>query len=141
MKMLGSHLSKNQCNIAVVQPCSGEKVETTFDAEVRTETVQKLSPESSIARASQGKETTFLTPEADEKATFVDDTGETMDIKPMPPIMRALPYGYFRGYSGYGGLNERNFHIPGNKKYFAIFIFIFIFIFFFFMKLISSIVF
>jgi neuron navigator 2 len=32
----------------------------------------------------------------------------------MPPIMRALPYGYFRGYSGYSGLaHTRNFHIPG----------------------------
>lgn len=99
--MLNSHLGKPANNIAVVQPRHGEKVETTFDTEVRTETINKNS---------LGKETTF----SEKETTFVDDAGETMDIKPMPPIMRALPYGYFRGYSGYSGLSSsRNFHIPG----------------------------
>ncbi|XP_048240091.1 neuron navigator 2-like isoform X15 [Haliotis rufescens] len=101
VKMLNSHLGKPANNIAVVQPRHGEKVETTFDTEVRTETINKNS---------LGKETTF----SEKETTFVDDAGETMDIKPMPPIMRALPYGYFRGYSGYSGLSSsRNFHIPG----------------------------
>ncbi|XP_067676596.1 neuron navigator 2-like isoform X15 [Haliotis asinina] len=101
VKMLNSHLGKPANNIAIVQPRHGEKVETTFDTEVRTETINKHS---------LGKETTF----SEKETTFVDDAGETMDIKPMPPIMRALPYGYFRGYSGYSGLSSsRNFHIPG----------------------------
>ncbi|XP_071112877.1 neuron navigator 2-like isoform X12 [Haliotis cracherodii] len=101
VKMLNSHLGKPANNIAIVQPRHGEKVETTFDTEVRTETINKNS---------LGKETTF----SEKETTFVDDAGETMDIKPMPPIMRALPYGYFRGYSGYSGLSSsRNFHIPG----------------------------
>lgn len=113
VKMLGAHISKTASNVAVVQPRSGEKMETTFDAEVRTETIHKHSPDSDLNKPGLGKETTFLTPEKDEKTTFMDDAGETMDIKPMPPIMRALPYGYFRGYSGYGGFNNRNFHIPG----------------------------
>ncbi|XP_012946444.2 neuron navigator 2 [Aplysia californica] len=112
VKMLGSHIAKNASNVAVVQPRPGEKMETTFDAEVRTETIHKMSSEQEKAQTG-GKETTFLTPEKEEKTTFLDDQGETMDIKPMPPIMRALPYGYFRGYSGYGGFNNRNFHIPG----------------------------
>ncbi|GFO49079.1 neuron navigator 2 [Plakobranchus ocellatus] len=107
VKMLGPHIPKNASNVAVVQPRPGEKMETTFDAEVRTETIQELGKTSS-----SGKETTFLTPEKEEKTTFLDDAGEAMDIKPMPPIMRALPYGYFRGYSGYGGFSNRNFHIP-----------------------------
>lgn len=101
---------KTASNVAVVQPRSGEKMETTFDTEVRTETVHKLSPDSG-----QSKETTFMTPDQEEKATFVDDAGEAMDIKPMPPIMRALPYGYFRGSSGYSGFNNQNFHIPGKN--------------------------
>ncbi|KAK6169208.1 hypothetical protein SNE40_020304, partial [Patella caerulea] len=97
VKMLG----KPANNVAIVQPRHGEKIETTFDREVRTETVNKPS---------SGKETTF----SEKSTTFVDDCGETMDIKPMPPIMRALPYGYFRGYTGYTGLSSsRNFHIPG----------------------------
>lgn len=89
-------------------------METTFDAEVRTETIHKLN--SDTEKTLSAKETTFLTPDKDEKTLFVDDSGEAMDIKPMPPIMRALPYGYFRGYTGYGGFNNRNFHIPGKKK-------------------------
>ncbi|CAG5133890.1 unnamed protein product, partial [Candidula unifasciata] len=113
VKMLGTHISKTASNVAVVQPRSGEKMETTFDAEVRTETVHKHSPDLDMSKTALGKETTFLTPDKDEKTTFMDDAGETMDIKPMPPIMRALPYGYFRGYSGYGGFSNRNFHIPG----------------------------
>lgn len=113
VKMLGSHISKTASNVAVVQPRSGEKMETTFDAEVRTETIHKLSPDSDTNKPAPGKETTFLTPDKDEKTTFLDDAGEAMDIKPMPPIMRALPYGYFRGYSGYGGFSNRTFHIPG----------------------------
>ncbi|XP_076466294.1 neuron navigator 2-like isoform X3 [Babylonia areolata] len=101
VKMLNSHLGKPANNVAIVQPRHGEKIETTFDSEVRTE-----------MKPSSGKETTFTSSE--EKTTFVDDAGEAMDIKPMPPIMRALPYGYFRGYTGYSGLSSsRNFHIPG----------------------------
>ena len=101
VKMLNSHMGKPANNVAIVQPRHGEKIETTFDTEVRTETKQPSS-----------KETTFTG--NDEKTTFVDDSGEAMDIKPMPPIMRALPYGYFRGYTGYSGLSgSRNFHIPG----------------------------
>lgn len=101
VKMLNTHLGKPANNVAIVQPRHGEKIETTFDTEVRTETKQP-----------SGKETTFTGSE--EKTTFVDDSGEAMDIKPMQPIMRALPYGYFRGYTGYSGLsNSRNFHIPG----------------------------
>ena len=97
-------MGKPANNVAIVQPRSGEKMETTFDADVRTEKVNKT--DGSVS----GKETTF----SEKGTTFVDDSGETMDIKPMPPIMRALPYGYFRGYSGYSGLNSnRNFHIPG----------------------------
>ncbi|CAL1533637.1 unnamed protein product, partial [Lymnaea stagnalis] len=113
VKMLGPHITKNASNVAVVQPRPGEKMETTFDAEVRTETINKLNSESDINKSLLGRETTFLTPEKDERTLFVDDSGEAMDIKPMPPIMRALPYGYFRGYTGYGGFNNRNFHIPG----------------------------
>ncbi|RUS80733.1 hypothetical protein EGW08_011497, partial [Elysia chlorotica] len=109
VKMLGPHIPKNASNVAVVQPRPGEKMETTFDAEVRTETIQEMGKTAS----STGKETTFLTPEKEEKTTFLDDAGEAMDIKPMQPIMRALPYGYFRGYTGYGGFSNRNFHIPG----------------------------
>lgn len=101
VKMLNSHLGKPANNVAIVQPRHGEKIETTFDAEVRSE-----------SKPSSVKETAFSS--HDEKTTFVDDAGEAMDIKPMPPIMRALPYGYFRGYSGYSAFSgSRNFHIPG----------------------------
>ena len=101
VKMLNSHHGKPANNVAIVQPHHGEKIETTFDTEVRTE-----------MRHPASKETTFAGNEG--KTTFVDDSGEAMDIKPMQPIMRALPYGYFRGYTGYAGLSSnRNFHIPG----------------------------
>ena len=122
VKMLGTHISKNASNVAVVQPRPGEKIdkteklekkETTFDSEIRTETTEKMSSEMDQNNTHSGKETTFLTPDKEDKATFLDDAGEAMDIKPMPPIMRALPYGYFRGYTGYGGFSNRNFHIPG----------------------------
>ena len=124
VKMLGSHhIAKNGSNVAVVQPRPGEKMdkvekmETTFDSEGRTETINKMA-ELDLNKHDQSKvETTFLTPEKEEKETFLDDAGETIDIKPMPPIMRALPYGYFRGYTGYGGMNQnRNFHIPGESQ-------------------------
>ncbi|GAB1606892.1 hypothetical protein Ahia01_000971900, partial [Argonauta hians] len=99
VKILSSQLTKPANNVAIVQPRHGEKIETTFDTEVRTEMVTK-----------SGKETMIL--EKDNKeTTFIDDAGETMDIKPMPPIMRAMPYGYFRGYVG--SSSNRNFHIPG----------------------------
>uniref|UniRef100_A0A0L8IBV4 Uncharacterized protein n=1 Tax=Octopus bimaculoides TaxID=37653 RepID=A0A0L8IBV4_OCTBM len=99
VKILSSQLAKPANNVAIVQPRHGEKIETTFDTEVRTETVSK-----------SGKETLIL--EKDNKeTTFIDDAGETMDIKPMPPIMRAMPYGYFRGYVGTS--SNKNFHIPG----------------------------
>ncbi|ESO84842.1 hypothetical protein LOTGIDRAFT_168331 [Lottia gigantea] len=102
VKMLG----KPANNVAIVQPRHGEKMETTFDREVRTEKVNQQQNQKNLS----GKETTF----SEKSTTFVDDCGETMDIKPMPPIMRALPYGYFRGYTGYTGLSSnRNFHIPG----------------------------
>ncbi|XP_071136244.1 neuron navigator 2-like isoform X30 [Mytilus edulis] len=94
-------INKSANNVAIVQPRHGEKVETTFDSEVRTKTVNKDKEKSS-------KETTF----SEKDTTFVDDSGEAMDIKPMQPILRAMPYGtgYLRGYTTPPG---KIFHNPG----------------------------
>ena len=94
-------INKSANNVAIVQPRHGEKVETTFDSEVRTKTVNKQNDKSS-------KETTF----SEKETTFVDDSDEAMDIKPMQPILRSMPYGtgYLRGYSNPGG---KIFHNPG----------------------------
>ncbi|CAC5357108.1 unnamed protein product [Mytilus coruscus] len=94
-------INKSANNVAIVQPRHGEKVETTFDSEVRTKTVNKDKEKSS-------KETTF----SEKETTFVDDSGEAMDIKPMQPILRAMPYGtgYLRGYTTPPG---KIFHNPG----------------------------
>lgn len=94
-RILSSQLIKPGPNVAIVQPRSGEKVETTFDSEVKTEKVRSA------------KETTF----SEKFTTFVDDAGQPIDIKPMPPIMRAMPYGYFRGFSG--TVPPKSFHLPG----------------------------
>lgn len=94
-------INKSANNVAIVQPRHGEKVETTFDAEVRTKTVNKEKEKNS-------KETTF----SEKDTTFVDDSGEAMDIKPMQPLLRAMPYstGYLRTYASPGG---KIFHNPG----------------------------
>ncbi|XP_064600555.1 neuron navigator 3-like isoform X2 [Liolophura sinensis] len=95
-----SHVSHPQPSTVTqpTHPRPTEKMETTFDTEVRTETISNVP-----------KETTFSDK---QETTFTDDSGETLDIKPMQPIMRALPYGYFRGLTSAAGANK-NFHIPG----------------------------
>jgi neuron navigator 2 len=96
------------------------KVETTFDSEVRTETVHT----NSLPNGSGRKET-----------TIAEDGGETMDVKPMQPIMtRSSPaYGYLRtgptskSYGMYSSLNYSSgrlgLHrplIPDGSKYFSL---------------------
>ncbi|KAJ8315776.1 hypothetical protein KUTeg_007926 [Tegillarca granosa] len=101
---LGSQINKPANNVAIVQPRHGEKMETTFDTEIRTETINKINEDQK-----NPKQTTF----SEKETTFVDDSGETMDIKPMPPILRAMPYsgtGYLRGYGTPVG---KIFHNPG----------------------------
>ncbi|XP_064627307.1 neuron navigator 3-like isoform X13 [Lineus longissimus] len=96
------------------------KVETTFDSDVRTETVHT----NSLPKGSGRKET-----------TIAEDGGETMDVKPMQPIMtRSSPaYGYLRtgpankSYGMYSSLNYSSgrlgLHrplIPDGSKYFSL---------------------
>ena len=108
LKVLHSNLRPNT-NVAIVQPRHGEKIETTFDAEGKTETVKSDEP------MKNSKETTF-SEKSEKDSTFVDDSGETMDIKPMQPIMRAMPYGssgYLRGYGSPQNNSGKIFHNPG----------------------------
>ncbi|XP_062586338.1 neuron navigator 3-like isoform X4 [Saccostrea cucullata] len=109
LKVLHSQLNKTANNVAIVQPRHGEKVETTFDTEVRTEKVIKDSKETTVTT----KETTF----SEKTTTFVDDEGEKLDIKPMAPITRAMSYGssgLLRGYGSPGNkLPVLNYHNPG----------------------------
>ncbi|XP_078326056.1 neuron navigator 2-like isoform X7 [Crassostrea virginica] len=109
LKVLHSQLNKTANNVAIVQPRPGEKVETTFDTEVRTEKVTKDLKEITVT----GKETTF----SEKTTTFVDDEGEKLDIKPMAPITRAMSYGssgLLRGYASPANkLPGLNYHNPG----------------------------
>ena len=107
VKGIHPNLQKPANNVAIVQPRHGEKVETTFDTEVRTEKVNKDGSDS----GKTGKETTFT----EKGTTFVDDSGEKMDIKPMAPIMRAMPYGSSGLLRGYGSPGNKilNYHNPG----------------------------
>ncbi|XP_052708110.1 neuron navigator 2-like isoform X6 [Crassostrea angulata] len=109
LKVLHSQLNKPANNVAIVQPRHGEKVETTFDTEVRTEKVTKDSKDGSVTV----KETTF----SEKTTTFVDDEGEKLDIKPMAPITRAMSYGSSGLLRGYGSpankLPVLNYHNPG----------------------------
>lgn len=109
LKVLHSQLNKTANNVAIVQPRHGEKVETTFDTEVRTEKVTKDSKDGSVTV----KETTF----SEKTTTFVDDEGEKLDIKPMAPITRAMSYGSSGLLRGYGSpankLPVLNYHNPG----------------------------
>ncbi|XP_069128719.1 neuron navigator 2-like isoform X7 [Argopecten irradians] len=112
MKVIHSQLQRPANNVAIVQPRHGEKIETTFDTEIRTETVNKDSDTSK----NNLRETTF-SEKSEKDPTFVDDSGEAMDIKPMQPIMRAMPYGssgYLRGYGSPGSpASGKIFHNPG----------------------------
>ncbi|XP_021350248.1 neuron navigator 2-like isoform X3 [Mizuhopecten yessoensis] len=112
MKVIHSQLQRPANNVAIVQPRHGEKIETTFDTEIRTETVNKDSDTSK----NNLRETTF-SEKSEKDPTFVDDSGEAMDIKPMQPIMRAMPYGssgYLRGYGTPGSpASGKIFHNPG----------------------------
>lgn len=113
MKVLHSQHQRPANNVAIVQPRPGEKMETTFDTEIRTSTVTKDSDTSKINPL---KETTF-SEKSEKDPTFVDDSVEAMDIKPMQPIMRAMPYGssgYLRGYGAPGSpASGKIFHNPG----------------------------
>ncbi|KAL3881382.1 hypothetical protein ACJMK2_027830 [Sinanodonta woodiana] len=104
VKALVPQIGRPANNVAIVQPRHGEKIETTFDTEVRTEMINKGNVSKD---GKQGKETTF----SEKKATFVDDSGETMDIQPMAPIMRATPYGYYRSISSQSS-NAKHYQTP-----------------------------
>lgn len=114
LKVLHSQLNKTANNVAIVQPRHGEKVETTFDTEVRTEKVSKGDSNfKDTSTTSNAKETTF----SEKTTTFVDDEGEKLDIKPMAPITRAMSYGssgLLHGYRSPGNkLPVLNYHNPG----------------------------
>ena len=66
--------------MAIVQPHHGEKKETTFDKDVRTDVINKDGD-----LKDKNKDT-------DKKTTFIADSGETLDIKPMEPINRSMHY-------------------------------------------------
>jgi hypothetical protein len=71
--MLNASYGKPANNVAIVQPRHGDKLETTFDTDVRTEP----------SKQGVGRES------GEEKgSTFVDDSGEAMDIKVISGVDR-----------------------------------------------------
>ncbi|XP_052238109.1 neuron navigator 3-like isoform X5 [Dreissena polymorpha] len=80
---LGSNPTRAN-NVAIVQPHHGEKKETTFDKEVRTDVISKNEKDNNLKDK--------LLKDTDKKATFIADSGETLDIKPMEPINRSMHY-------------------------------------------------
>ena len=100
VKVLGSQTNRPANNVAIVQPHHGEKKETTFDAEIRTDVINKGDKSSPKKDLKNPKETTF----SEKKTTFVADSGETLDIQPMQPINRSMHYaqGFMRGYASPG---------------------------------------
>lgn len=87
---LGAQTNRPANNVAIVQPHHGEKKETTFDKEVRTDVINKDEKHSDLKDLKDNKD--------EKKATFIADSGETLDIKPMEPINRSMHYaqGYMR---------------------------------------------
>lgn len=98
---LGSQTNRPANNVAIVQPHHGEKKETTFDKEIRTDVISKGDKPSDITKESD-KDKDKTLPE--KKTTFIADSGETLDIKPMEPINRNMHYapGYMGRYASPG---------------------------------------
>lgn len=82
---------------AQAKEAKSKKMETTFDSDIRTET---KDPKRQVSQ----KET-----------TFGDDVEEVIDIKPMQPIMRSMPYSYLRNL-GSGPLPKPSLHISSNMS-------------------------
>ena len=83
---LGSQTNRPANNVAIVQPHHGEKKETTFDKEVRTDVINKDDKDNDLKKIKDENA------KEERKATFIADSGEALDIKPMEPINRSMHY-------------------------------------------------
>ena len=87
---LGSQTTRPANNVAIVQPHHGEKKETTFDKEITTDVIKGEKIEKDLEKTDKEN--------VDKKTTFIADSGETLDIKPMEPINRNMHYA--QGFMG-----------------------------------------